>query len=364
MGQEMGHGDEHGEESCPSCGMNDCGCGDIDEALAENNPDWPTDTETSDDALQYSGGMNGPKSTGQSTIPVLASQEDRQHTYEDDQALRRMMEMAGVSNKQKLDEGMMDKIKGMLVPKLMKLLGPDAEKIASAVKQATGGDLTPSKENAIKVVQALGLDKAAAQGQSPQMAEGIAGNWQGKLIQSLYTLGLLGSVAVTNWAMGPGRGTQLGVASGLITVIGVVLLMFAETFFSSDRGMVGAMGQHGNKGFDTNKGPDSLGENDLKPWERTMKEDAEEDKLDEAEKCSACDCDPCECDESVTESFEQMLSRMRDIAGIKEAKKPDFLDMDKDGDKKEPMKKAVADKEKKVEESIFALTNQWRAYKG
>jgi hypothetical protein len=44
--------------------------------------------------------------------------------------------------------------------------------------------------------------------------------------------------------------------------------------------------------------------------------------------------------------------------------KPDFLDMDKDGDKKEPMKKAVADKEKKVEESIFALTNQWRAYKG
>ena len=29
---------------------------------------------------------------------------------------------------------------------------------------------------------------------------------------------------------------------------------------------------------------------------------------------------------------------------VKEGKKPDFLDMDKDGDKKEPMKKAVADK--------------------
>ena len=335
MGQEMGHGDEHGEESCLSC--------DIDEALAENNPDWPTDTETSDDALQYSGGLNGPKSTGQTTIPVIASQEDRQHTYEDDQALRRMMEMAGLNQTNRLDEGMMDKIKGMLVPKLMKLLGPDADNIANAVKQATGGDLTPSKENAIKVVQALGLDKAAAQGQSPQMAEGIAGNWQGKLIQSLYTLGLLGSVAVTNWAMGPGRGTQLGVASGLITVIGVVLLMFAETFFSSDSGMVGAMGQHGNKGFDTNKGPDSLGENDLKPWEQTMKE-AEEKELEE--------------------SFEQTLNRMRDIAGIKEAKKPDFLDIDKDGDKKEPMAKAAKDKEKKVEESIFALTNQWTAYKG
>ena len=60
------------------------------------------------------------------------------------------------------------------------------------------------------------------------------------------------------------------------------------------------------------------------------------------------------------------LTRIREIAGLKEAAKPDFLDMDKDGDKKEPMKKAVKDKdeEKKVEESIFALTNQWRAFKG
>jgi hypothetical protein len=38
---------------------------------------------------------------------------------------------------------------------------------------------------------------------------------------------------------------------------------------------------------------------------------------------------------------------------VKEAAKPDFLDMDKDGDKKEPMKKAIADKKKKpVKESI------------
>jgi hypothetical protein len=31
---------------------------------------------------------------------------------------------------------------------------------------------------------------------------------------------------------------------------------------------------------------------------------------------------------------------------VKEGAKPDFLDMDKDGNKKEPMKKAVADKKK------------------
>jgi hypothetical protein len=55
---------------------------------------------------------------------------------------------------------------------------------------------------------------------------------------------------------------------------------------------------------------------------------------------------------------------MMEMAGIQEAKKPDFLDMDKDGDKKEPMKKAIDDKDdKKVEESIFDLTNQWKTYK-
>jgi hypothetical protein len=259
----LGGGDDmhsHGEQPCATCGMPDCGCGDVQEAVDDNAPDYPTNTEQADNNFGYAGGLNKPKTDvagdGQTTIPNTAV-----HTQDED-ALRRMMEMAGMSQNDRLDEGMMDKIKGMLVPKLMKLLGPDADNIANAVRQATGGDLTPSKENAMKVVQALGIDKAATQGQS-QMAEGIAGNWQGKLIQSLYTLGLLGSAAVTNWAYGPGRGTDLGVASGIITMIGVVLLMFAATFFSSDRGMVGAMGRHGNKGFDTNKGPNSLGEDDL-----------------------------------------------------------------------------------------------------
>jgi hypothetical protein len=65
------------------------------------------------------------------------------------------------------------------------------------------------------------------------------------------------------------------------------------------------------------------------------------------------------------DSVDESIQRMREMAGIKEAKKPDFLDMDKDGDKEEPMSKAVKDKEeKKVDESIFALTNQWRTYKG
>jgi len=67
------------EETCSSCGSSPCGCDMID----ENNPNWPTDTETSDNALQYSGGLNGPKSTGQSTVPVLASQLRRQVSMEE-----------------------------------------------------------------------------------------------------------------------------------------------------------------------------------------------------------------------------------------------------------------------------------------
>jgi hypothetical protein len=63
------------EKGCNTCGTSPCGC----ESLDENSPDWPTNTETSDDALQYSGGLNGPKSTGQTTVPVIASQERRLH---------------------------------------------------------------------------------------------------------------------------------------------------------------------------------------------------------------------------------------------------------------------------------------------
>jgi hypothetical protein len=64
--------------SCSSCGSSPCGCDMVD----ENNPNWPSNTETNDNAMQYSGGLNGPKSTGQSTTPVLASQLRRQVSME------------------------------------------------------------------------------------------------------------------------------------------------------------------------------------------------------------------------------------------------------------------------------------------
>ena len=82
------------EETCDACGQSPCGCEQMDEAYAYGNtdetlnePDWPTDKETTgadDEHLQrWAGGLDGPKSTGQTTIPVIASQEKRQHTYED-----------------------------------------------------------------------------------------------------------------------------------------------------------------------------------------------------------------------------------------------------------------------------------------
>jgi hypothetical protein len=78
----------HKEDSCPSCGKAPCGC---EEELDENSPDWPTNTETSDDAMQYSGGLNGPKSTGQTTVPVIASQLRRQVSMEESVELERSL---------------------------------------------------------------------------------------------------------------------------------------------------------------------------------------------------------------------------------------------------------------------------------
>ena len=65
-------------------------CG-SEKELDENSPDWPTNTETSDDALQYSGGLNGPKSTGQTTTPVIASQLRRQVSMEESVELERSL---------------------------------------------------------------------------------------------------------------------------------------------------------------------------------------------------------------------------------------------------------------------------------
>ena len=76
------------EESCPTCGSAPCGC---DENVSENAPDWPTNPESSPNAMQYSGGLNGPKSTGQTTIPVIAGQRQRTSTMEENVTIERSL---------------------------------------------------------------------------------------------------------------------------------------------------------------------------------------------------------------------------------------------------------------------------------
>jgi len=97
----------------------------------------------------------------------------------------------------------------------------------------------------------------------------------------------------------------------------------------------------------------------------------------EGKKCPICKKDPCKCGtgkkapaKKVVKEAEAVkapkVKQLRTDGKVKEAiarakialegkgkkaAKPDFLDMDKDGDKKEPMKKAVADKKEVVKES-------------
>jgi hypothetical protein len=102
----IGGGDGYGGSGYKSqcgCGEADCSCG--DEQVDENQPDWPTDEVQAQDNFEYSGGVNGPKSTGQTTVPVIAGQEDREGTYaaEEEDAIKRMMEMAGVTEAKKPD---------------------------------------------------------------------------------------------------------------------------------------------------------------------------------------------------------------------------------------------------------------------
>ena len=77
--------------ACPTCGGSPCGC---DEMVDENAPDWPTNTEKLDaepNLRTYSGGLNGPKSTGQTTVPVVASQLRRQASMEESVKIERSL---------------------------------------------------------------------------------------------------------------------------------------------------------------------------------------------------------------------------------------------------------------------------------
>jgi len=164
-----GHGHQ---EPCPDCGSVDCGCDEaVEEAYGdvtatENKPDWPTDTEYSDDALQYSGGLNKPKTTiagdGQTTVPVTAVQ-----VKEEDAELARMIEMAGIDQsklkpwertmkeEEAVEEGVVDTVKDIVKKGLEKLGHGSDEEMIRDLQKKTGVPATGKKPEDKKMEESL-----------------------------------------------------------------------------------------------------------------------------------------------------------------------------------------------------------------
>lgn len=161
-----------------------------------------------------------------------------------------LVESAEQDKPLQLDEGLTSALKPLAM-KFAKMIGADAmQDIAAQVKQATGGDLSINKDNAIKVAQALGLDKKPAA--PADVAEGIAGNWQGKLTQLIYGSGVLGALG--------GAAAMWGTVGGSFSlVVGTILLMAVAAVFGDAPGQVGAMGKFGNQGTSTQRGMDDRG---------------------------------------------------------------------------------------------------------
>lgn len=68
--------------------------------------------------------------------------------------------------------------------------------------------------------------------------------------------------------------------------------------------------------------------------------------IEKRKKKCKCDCKTCKCNE---------------LKEGKKSKKPDYLDVDKDGNKKEPMKKALKDK-KHIKEGILSFKDIYNQY--
>jgi hypothetical protein len=251
-GSESGYGGSGYQSACGDQEMDEA-YGDTQPTL--NEPDYPTNTETAEDNFEYAGGLNKPKSTGQSTVPVLASQEERQESYaaEEEDALHRMMEMAGQPA-----SGM-----GAQVGDMIDYVSPSGEEPSEELVMQSGVQYDPDT-------------KIISVPNSTQMANTHR------------------AIEAAGWKKQTAGARPNPMASRQAQVVGDV--------------------------------PYQLGEEDE-------------------------------------------LSRIREMAGIKEAKKPDankdgIPDYAQDGKGSKDLGKAK-DKEKKVDEGILASTaNLWKEYKG
>ena len=377
-GSESGYGGSGYQSAC-GCGTPNCSCSEVDEAYGdttptENAPDYPTNTETSADALQYSGGLNKPKSTGQSTVPVLASQEERQESYAEaeEDALHRMMEMAGQPA-----SGM-----GAQVGDMIDYVSPKGEQPPEDLIMQNGVEYDPdtnvisvrnatSLANTHRAIEAAGWKKQTA-GARPNPA----GAGQAQVAGDVpYQLGEEDDLArMMEMAGQPASGKE---------DLARRIYRLASSLHTQDR-------------MYAQDDPKSQAELDQLQAQFTQQypgEDAFElgSKVDRArgqdERQSTAQAATLqkarqgiggmyESEENQNDTADADLKRMREMAGIKEAKKVDEDDMEegnkftkgleddnvKIGDKI-PGTNAI--KKKDIDEGILAATaNLWKQYKG
>ena len=143
---------------------------------------------------------------------------------------------------QQLDEGIMMNAIKKAANYVISNFGPDVKSIANTVKQATGGDATLSKENAAKVMQALGVTpqdignllQQLKKGQSDKqvaesfLQEGLATQTFLRLIWAALSAGVLNALVA---AYQPGPMPALSTLEGIWLTIGFFTLVFTEPFF-------------------------------------------------------------------------------------------------------------------------------------
>jgi hypothetical protein len=142
---------------------------------------------------------------------------------------------------QQLDEGIMMNAIKKAANYVISNFGPDVKSIANTVKQATGGDATLNKENAAKVMQALGVTpqdignllQQLKKGQSDKqvaesfLQEGLETQIILRLIWAALSAGVLNAL-VAAYQPGP---MSLSTLEGIWLMIGFFTLVFTEPFF-------------------------------------------------------------------------------------------------------------------------------------
>ena len=80
------------QEACPTCGQSPCGCESLEEADYANTPE-ETGADINTLVNTYSDGLDGQKTTGQTTIPVIAGQTQRMMSQVREQAEQRLWDL-------------------------------------------------------------------------------------------------------------------------------------------------------------------------------------------------------------------------------------------------------------------------------